>query len=89
MDLPDGRFRRLSTLSAGMTFGELAIVDRAPRSADVRADGAVECLAVSVARFEELGRTHPRIKMTVLANLLRNASRMVNRLNSEVAKLAR
>jgi glutaminase len=35
VDLPDGRLRRLSTLSAGMTFGELAIVDHAARSADV------------------------------------------------------
>jgi glutaminase len=88
IDLPDGQLRRFSTLSAGMAFGELAVVDRAPRSADVRATSDVECHAVSVADFEDLGRMHPRIKMTVLENLLRNASRVVNRLNREVATLA-
>jgi glutaminase len=88
VDLPNGQQKRFSTLSAGMAFGELAIVDRSPRSADVRADSDIECYAVSIDAFEELGRTHPRIKMTILANLLRNVSRMVSRLNQEVAALA-
>jgi len=88
VDLPNGQQKRFSTLSAGMAFGELAVVDRSPRSADVRADSDVECRAVSIAQFNALGQTHPRIKMTILENLLRNVSRMVNRLNQEVAKLA-
>jgi glutaminase len=88
IDLPTGQLKRFSTLSAGMAFGELAVVDRSSRSADVRADGDVECYAVSMRLFEELGRTHPRIKMTMLENLLRNVSRMVTRLNQEVATLA-
>jgi glutaminase len=88
VDLPTGQLKRFSTLSAGMAFGELAVVDRSPRSADVRADVAVECYAVSIALFDEIGETHPRIKMTILENLLRNVSRMVTRLNQEVATLA-
>src|SRR4029077_14756127 len=39
----DGRSHRLTTLSAGGTFGELAFVDRQARAANVRADSAVEC----------------------------------------------
>jgi glutaminase len=88
IDLPSGQLKRFSTLSAGMAFGELAVVDRSPRSADVRADRDVECRAVPIAKFDALGQTHPRIKMTILENLLRNVSRMVNRLNQEVAALA-
>lgn len=89
LDLPNGHLQRLSTLSAGMTFGELAILDRAPRTADVRADSDVECLVLSVAAFDRLGEEHPRIKMTILENLLRNAHHMVGRLNRELASLLR
>lgn len=88
LDLPTGQLKRLSTLSAGMAFGELAVVDRSPRSADVRADTDVECFAISIALFDELGESAPRIKMTMLENLLRNVSRMVTRLNQEVMTLA-
>jgi glutaminase len=89
IDLPNGRVKRLATMSPGMTFGEMAVVDRARRSADVRADTTVECCALSTAAFDRLGETHPAIKAAVLENLLRNVSRMVVRLNQEVATLAR
>lgn len=88
LDLPQGRIKRLSTLSAGMTFGELAIVERGPRSADVRADSPVECYAISLDRFAALGRELPRVKMTILENILGNVARMVVRLNREVATLS-
>jgi glutaminase len=86
--LPNGRLVRLSTLSAGMTFGELAVVDRTLRSADVRADGVVECFALSMEVFDRLTETHPAIKMRLLENLLRNVSRMLTRLNKAVTTLS-
>jgi glutaminase len=86
--LPDGSPRRLATISAGMMFGELAVIDRAARSADVRADAAVECLVLSAAAFDRLGETHPQIKVALLHNMLRSAHQMVSRLNLEVATLA-
>jgi glutaminase len=86
--LADGRLKRLSTLSAGMTFGELAIVDRTARSADVRADKPVECFVLSAAAFDRLGETHPKIKIVLLQNMLRGTHQMVSRLNQEVATLA-
>lgn len=87
IDLPSGQLKRLATFSPGMVFGELAIVDRGPRSADVRADTKVECLTLTSDGLEEIGKTHPRIQATLLGNLLRNASHMVSRLNSEIATL--
>lgn len=87
VNLPDGRLRRLSTLSAGMTFGELAIVDRAARSADVRADNQVECYVLSAAAFHRLGETPPGIPIALLQNILRGAYQMVSRLNQEVTTL--
>src|SRR5262249_57366504 len=47
-----GRGRRLSTLSAGMTFGEAALVQRGPRTADAFADSEVGCLPVSYSLLD-------------------------------------
>jgi glutaminase len=86
--LPTGHLKRLATLSPGMAFGELAVVEHGVRTADVRADKAVECYALSIDEYHQLGETHPRIKMTFLENLLRNVSQMVSKLNQEVTTLA-
>ncbi len=88
-ELSNGQLKRLSTLSAGMTFGELAMVNRSPRSADVRADTATECYAIGVAEFDRLGEKHPEIKMKLLENLLRTLSRTATRLTGEVLELSR
>jgi glutaminase len=87
IDLPGGRLRRLATLSAGRTFGELAVVQGGPRTADVQADTPVECWVLATAAFERLGRTHPAVKIAVLENLLRGAAQMLARANQEVATL--
>ena len=86
--LPNGQMTRLSTISAGMSFGELAITDRSARTADVHADTQVECYQLSAAAFDRLGSTEPVVKMTILENLLRQVSRTVGRLNHEVWALA-
>lgn len=43
VDLPPGGRKRLSTLTAGMSFGQRARVSDGQRSADVPADTAVAC----------------------------------------------
>jgi len=89
VELANGQQKRLSTLSAGTTFGELAMVSRSPRSADVRADAPTECWALGVAEFDALGEKHPEIKLTLLENLLRTTSRTAARLTGEVLELSR
>ena len=84
MSRDTGEPQRLNTLSPGMAFGELALVTRARRSADVRADTVVDCYMLSADRFAELGRTHPAVKMKLLENMLRQAVEVVARLNQEV-----
>lgn len=61
--------RRLATFSAGMVFGEMAAIDRAPRSARIVADSEVRCDVLSLEDFDRLGRTHPGIKIRLLENL--------------------
>ena len=88
LDLPGGRRKRLATLSPGMAFGELAVVNRGPRTADVRADAAVECYALSTAAFDRLSATHPATKITILENLLRSVSQLLVQLDEELAALS-
>jgi glutaminase len=88
-ELPNGQLKRLSTLSAGTTFGELAMVNRTPRSADVRADAPTDCYELSLTAFEALSEKHPDIKLLLLENLLRTLSRTAARLTSEVLELSR
>jgi CRP-like cAMP-binding protein len=72
-----------------MPLGELAVVARSARTADVRADTPVECFALSIERFERLGASDPAIKLVLLENLMRGAARTVARLSLEVAALSR
>jgi len=88
IDLPDGSVRRLSTLSDGMVFGELTLIGRESRTADVRADTMVECEVLEVDAFDRLMREQPSLACTLLANLLRIVGRTARRMTSEVALLA-
>ena len=87
--LPNGQVTRLSTISAGTSFGELAVIDRSERTADVHADKAVDCYFMSAAAFDQLGDMQPAVKMKILENLLRQVSRNVGRLNHELWALSR
>jgi glutaminase len=82
-----GTVRRLATFSAGMSFGELAMLDRAPRSAMVVADSEVECDLLSVEDFEALSRNHPELKIAVLQNLCLELSGKLRKANRQLAAL--
>jgi glutaminase len=64
-----GGRKRLAALSAGMVFGEMAIIDRAPRSAMIVAESQVKCDLLSLAELESLGETSPQVKIKFLKNL--------------------
>jgi glutaminase len=87
-DVPGGERRRLATLSAGMVFGELAILSREPRTADVRADTAVDCYVLPADELVRLGETDPALKSILLENLLRIVSRLARRMSDELVVLA-
>ena len=78
---------RLTTLSAGMTFGELAYVRREPRSADVVADSQVECRRLSFALLDELAASEPVLYGKLLRNLLEVVSGSLRIANDELALL--
>jgi glutaminase len=82
--LGSGHRKRLATFSAGMAFGEMALLDRAPRSATIVADTAVECDVLTLDDFAALGETHPRIKIRMLENLALGLSRKLRKANREL-----
>ena len=88
VDPAEGR-HRLATIAPGATFGELAIVGRSARTADVRADRPSEVLALRAADFEALAPTTPELQAALLRNLLRGAYEIVDRGNREVASVVR
>ena len=78
---------RLTTLSAGMTFGELAYVRGEPRSADVVADSDVVCRTISFALLDELAAVEPVLYGKLLRNLLGVVAGPLRLANDELALL--
>ena len=88
VDVPGQTPRRLTTLGPGMSFGESALFDGERRTADVRADDEVVCLALTRAAFASLLDDEPAVAATILGNLLRTVAATSARLTREVAVLA-
>lgn len=74
---PSGRPKRLKT---GDFFGEMALLDDAPRSASVVADGEVLTMTISRSAFSKLLKHEPAVTyelLRTLAGRLRTAEKSV------------
>jgi CRP-like cAMP-binding protein len=71
----------LAILEPGDYFGEMALLDRQPRSASAVAAGPTETWRLSTASFGEL---HGRAGLSVLFAMIRTAGERIRRLNSQV-----
>ncbi len=85
--LASGRSRRLSTLGAGVAFGEMAILDDQPRSADVVADEDGALARLSVDDLRDLAIEHPNLGATLYRNLSAALSRRLRSANEQVRAL--
>lgn len=81
------RVVRVATLGPGVSFGEMALLDGGHRSADVVALEKVFCYGFSVDALREIGREHPNLLTTILANMMRDFSERLRRANDEVRAL--
>jgi len=89
LNLPNGsRGRRLSSLSPGLAFGELSLLDGRRRSADVVADMPVICYILSTEKLNSLALDHPQIKYKLILNIARELSTKLRRADSEIRTLA-
>ena len=80
----DGKEFILSTLGSGQVFGEMALLESAPRSASVITATAVELLVLNRVDFHHLLAANPRIAHKLLAIL----SQRLRRANSKMESLA-
>jgi len=81
----NGSRRRLATFSNGMVFGEMAVLDHAPRSAMIVADTEVECDVLSLENFDKLGVRHPMTKIKLLSNLTLELCHRLRKANRELS----
>lgn len=87
--------RPLTVLGAGVHFGEMALVDRSPRSATVRARNTVRLMSLSRKAFYHLVRTEAVLSskllwsfVQVLSHRLRATNEALSDARSEVAPFA-
>ena len=78
---------RLAVFTPGMTFGEVAFVDRAARTANVTAIDDVECRVLTQDAFARLERDAPAIKIRLLENLARGLTAFLRQADTELAAL--
>ena len=86
--LPDGKVKRLATLSPGLVFGEMAWIERSERSAAVSVDVEAFCYKLDIADFDAMMVDHSAIKVKVLENLCRLFSRNLRKANTEIGVLS-
>lgn len=63
--------RRKRTIGPGDYFGDIALIDRGPRSATVRADTDMHTLSITAWNFKPLLHEHPAIAFKLLVELCR------------------
>jgi len=89
LQLPNGANVRLATFAPGTVFGELAVLDRGPRSATVIADGDFVCYSLSHADYTALTSESPQAAIQFvtaigreLSGRLRSANRTIHQLEA-------
>src|SRR6185436_6602843 len=87
--------RPLTVLGPGVHFGEMALVDRSPRSATVRARTETRLMSLSRRAFYQLVRTEPVLSskllwsfVQVLSHRLRATNEALSDARSEAAPFA-
>jgi len=80
----DGKEFILTVLGPGQVFGEMALLESAPRSASVVTLSSVEVLVINRADFQRLLDSNPRISQRLMAIL----SRRLRRANAKMESLA-
>ncbi|MBI5721927.1 MAG: cyclic nucleotide-binding domain-containing protein [Burkholderiales bacterium] len=84
-----GGEHEVNRLGTGDCIGELALIDPAPRSATVRADGPVEVLAIPIADLLALAAERPRFALGLLGMARLVAERLRNSTATVVQQLER
>lgn len=68
----NGRSKRIASFAPGVVFGEMALLDNMPRSADAVAKSAGTAWELTRETLSEIERQHPEIASRILLNLSRS-----------------
>lgn len=82
-----GLDKRLQSLTEGNVFGEMAILDRKPRAASVRASTDTVCYRLGVDAFETIRHEHPGAALKLLNNFCRMFSERMRAANTIISEL--
>ncbi len=83
----ESRNIRLVTFAPGTVFGELAILDKGPRSASIIADEDLVAYSMSETDFAALREREPAVAIKILAGLGRELSGRLRRANRTIHQL--
>jgi len=76
---------RLAVFTPGMSFGEVAFVDREVRTANVTAIDQVECRVLTQQAFARLEVEAPAIKIRLLENIAKGLTSFLRQADAELA----
>jgi glutaminase len=88
LPLPDGTHQRVSTLSPGMNFGEVAVLGHSRRTATVYADTDAECWVFNARAFDRLAAEYPHLKIALLENLSQKLADRLRQNSVQISALA-
>ncbi len=78
------RQKRIATLTAGTSFGEMSLIDRQVRSASAVAESYVECYELPFGVYDDIKSVHPVLKDKILTNLAIDLANKLRIANNEV-----
>jgi CRP-like cAMP-binding protein len=85
--LAEGDEKTLVILGAEDIFGEMAILDSAPRSATARVAEAARLLSIRRADYEVLCEQNPRLALKLTLNIVRVFSRRIREIDDEYREM--
>ena len=84
---PKGRYR-VATVGPGDVFGEFALLDHEPRTADIDAATDVVCYELRVTDLLSISEAEPGIRLKLTEGLARNLAARLRRADTEIMALA-
>lgn len=85
--IAEGDEKVLVTLDPLEVFGEMAILDGAPRSATARVEDDAVLLSIKKSDFENLCETKPKIALKVMRNIIRVFSSRIRENNEDYREM--
>lgn len=83
----DQKAQRIAAFGPGVCFGDIAVIDQSPRSADVWSDYGSTCYTLSSDGLVKLEQQHPDIYAKVIRNLLLINIDRLRRCTQEISSL--